>query len=158
MPTGGRYDSGGFPCATLDDGEFENRLTDDPLHDDPIQSKLNRIMEKINKINLWKDETDWRLEFREPRPACETESPWGLDEADDLEYDDYLRRKLAEKGYRDRNPNYGQRNDPSEERGRRDLRGPRWDSPGVRQPGFYTSRNDRPLDRPSSCWEGRTVG
>ena len=93
---------------------------DDLFRDDPVQSKLDRIMEKIDKFDLWKEETDRRLENRDTRPTRDTDHPWSFDEGDELEYDDYRRRKLAERGYHHRNRNYGQRDDPTEERGRRD--------------------------------------
>lgn len=38
-----------------DDGELESRPNDDSYHDDPVNGKLDRLLDKMDKFDLWRD-------------------------------------------------------------------------------------------------------
>ena len=60
--TGGRREGGGYYRSPLGDGEFKGRPTDDSRSIDHGGNKLDRLLEKFDKFDLWKEETDRRFE------------------------------------------------------------------------------------------------
>lgn len=120
---------------TQDDGEMEDRTFDDHHPDGQLGSKLDRLIERLDKFDAWKEETDRRLLNSDPVLSRETEPPLGFDDPDDWEYGDFLRKKAGDMGFRIRNPNFSIRKGPPEERGHRETRGRGggvWDPPGMR--------------------------
>lgn len=89
----------------MDEGEFEVRTSEELNQDEPVGNKLDRVLEKLEKIDVWKDETDRRLEGLDPNLSRETEPPLGFDDGDEADYEDYRRGRHPEWGGRYRNPN-----------------------------------------------------
>lgn len=101
----GRCNGGGFGRQTVHDLELETRPTDELHNDDPVIGKLDRVLEKLEKIDLWRDETDRRFKGLDPNLKREIEPPLGFDDGADGEFEDFRRRGTADRGLRYRNPN-----------------------------------------------------
>ncbi|XP_041999909.1 uncharacterized protein LOC121749403 [Salvia splendens] len=148
--------NGVFQRQNMEDGELESRPNEDSHHDDSVNGKLDRLLDKMDKFDLWTDETDSRFESLDPNLSRETEPALGFDDADEGEYEDFRRRKSGDRGYRARNPNFGNRDATMEERGRRSERGRSvsgWDPPGNCYARAQFGGFPQQFDTPTSCWD-----
>lgn len=119
---GGRRDGGGPNQNSVDNGELDTRPTEEAQHDEPVSSKLDCVLDRLDKFDVWKDETDCRFVNFDPSLSRETEPPSGFDE-DDWEYEEGRRRRPGDRNQRYRNPNGGFRDGLLEERGAAILEG-----------------------------------
>lgn len=137
----------------MDDGEPENRPTENTHQDEPVSNKLDRVLDKLEKIDLWRDETDRRFESSDPNLSQETEPPLGFED-EEREFENFQRGKSMDRGVCFGNPTTAIRDEPYDGRGRREDRfrnGSGWDQTGLRQPrqqiGGYAWQFDRPISR-----------
>ncbi|XP_041994863.1 uncharacterized protein LOC121744871 [Salvia splendens] len=121
-----------FQRQDIDEDDLEGRPTGESHRDDPVNEKLDRILDKMEKFGQWKDATDRRLEKLNPVGSRGTDPALGLNDPDEEEYADFRRGKSGDQGFRARNPSYGVRDVAPEERARRAERshgGSDWDQP-----------------------------
>lgn len=113
----GRRNGGGYGRPPGDDLELETRPMDEPRNEEPVSGKLDRVLDKLEKIEVWRDETDRRFEGLDPSLKRETEPPLGFDDGGDGEFEECRRRGPADRGGRYKNPNADFREGQYEERG-----------------------------------------
>ncbi|XP_042035152.1 uncharacterized protein LOC121781486 [Salvia splendens] len=124
-----------FQRQDIDDGDLEGRPTGESHREDPVTEKLDRLLDKMEKFDQWKDATDRRLQSLNPVVSRGTEPPLGVNDADEEEYVDFRRGKSGDTGFRARNPNLGYRELAPEERVQRAEKvnnGSEWDPPTTR--------------------------
>ncbi|KAG6434095.1 hypothetical protein SASPL_105717 [Salvia splendens] len=102
--TAGRRDGGGFHEHNMDDGEGETRQPDESRLDEPISSKLDRVLDRLDKFDAWRDDIDRRFENLDPTLSREAEPPSGFDDGDDWDYEDVCWQRSGDRGLRGRNP------------------------------------------------------
>ena len=143
--TAGRGNGSGHIRTPADEGDIEGRPFQDNANDDLTNSKLDRLLDRFDKFDVWRDEAERKIDNLGPTTTRETDIPFGFDE-EDVDYGDPRRRRLGDRGPRYRNPTIGYRETPPEDRGRCDGRGrygAGWEQPGTRQQ----------FERPASCWD-----
>ncbi|KAG6435278.1 hypothetical protein SASPL_100148 [Salvia splendens] len=99
QPVGCR-DFGNYNCRPFDDGEMENRPGEGSHHDDPVSLKLDRLLDRLDKLIAWRDKTDRRFENLEPAWSRYTEPPLGYEYGEDFDDEDFRQQKPWEMGYR----------------------------------------------------------
>ncbi|KAG6388810.1 hypothetical protein SASPL_150246 [Salvia splendens] len=99
QPVGCR-DFGNYNCRPFDDGEMENRPGEGSHHDDPVSLKLDRLLDRLDKLIAWRDKTDRRFENLEPAWSRYTEPPLGYEYGEDFDGEDFRQQKPWEMGYR----------------------------------------------------------
>lgn len=92
--------NGGFTRQPRDEGELENRPMAEAQTDEPLSNKLDRVLDKLEKIDMWKDETDRRFDSLDPFLSREVEPPLGFDDDREGVMDDARRRGTVDRGYR----------------------------------------------------------
>ncbi|XP_042051692.1 uncharacterized protein LOC121797016 [Salvia splendens] len=138
----------------LDDGDLEIRPNDESMHDDYMNGKLDRLLDKLDKFDLWREEADRRFEYLDPIVPRETEPPLGFEDGDEAEYEEFRRKKASEKGGRARHPNFCMRDmsmDDRRRRGERTRGASAWDAPGNRF--ARTHGGGFPQQFETSCWD-----
>lgn len=150
QPNGNRRGGGGFYRSPLGDREIEQRTTDDHRSDDPVGHKLDHVLDKLEKFDIWREETDRRFKYLDQNPFREAEPQPKFTDGDDAEFGDYRRRKYGEKGFNNRNPNL-------EFCEGRERDGRSWETPGFRHPRHHNGGADRSFGRSISCWDPPTV-
>ncbi|XP_042035243.1 uncharacterized protein LOC121781586 [Salvia splendens] len=124
-----------FQRQETDDGELEGQPTGESLRQDPMNEKLDRLLDKMEKFDQWRDTADRRFESLDRSAPRATDPTLRFDVGDEEEYEDFRRGKSREIGARARNPNFEFRDYATDERVRRTARGYRgsdWDPPGNR--------------------------
>lgn len=152
---GNRRGNEGYNRQSGDDGDLETRIMDDIPNDEPVSTKLDRVLDKSEKFDLWKDEADRRFENLDPKLSRETEPPLGFDDEGEGELENFRGQRPVERGIRIGN-NTGLREGPFDDRGRREDRNrvrAGWERTGSRQPRQSTGGYTRQFDRPTSCWD-----
>ncbi|XP_042034961.1 uncharacterized protein LOC121781287 [Salvia splendens] len=146
-PVGGRRDGGGNYRPPGEDSDMEGRPSDETHQEDRVSSKLDRVLEKLGQLDVWKEEADRKFDILVPALTRDGDMAIGVDEGDDPPWDDNRRRRPMEKGFHPRNPNLDFRDGLPEEKARREERGrtgPNWGFQGDRQQNF---------NRPAMCWD-----
>ncbi|KAG6427557.1 hypothetical protein SASPL_111803 [Salvia splendens] len=99
QPVGCR-DFGNYNRRPFDDGEMENRPGEGSHHDDPVSLKLDRLLDRLDKLIAWRDKTDRRFENLKPAWSRYTEPPLGYEYGEDFDDEDFRQQKPWEMGYR----------------------------------------------------------
>lgn len=141
-----RREFGGFNWPPFVDLEMESRPVDDTQQGDPISLKLDLLMDRFDKFDVWRDETDRRFENLEPVISREAEPPSGYDDGEEYEEDDFRGKKLWDSWNRPRQQNSGRRDG----RARSSFA---WDQPGVDSDRNRFSGYNQSFNRPASCWD-----
>ncbi|XP_042023144.1 uncharacterized protein LOC121770490 [Salvia splendens] len=145
-----------FQRQAFDEGDLEGRPPGDSNQEETLSGKMDRLLEKMDKFDQWKDETDRKFKCLDPLLARETEPPLGFDEADDGVYEELRRWKSMDRGGRVRNPTGGYRDGAIEDRGFRPDRsndGSAWDVPGNRYTRPAGGNLQHQFEKPASCWD-----
>ena len=123
--------------------ETESPRGDEGPFDDPLGSKLDRLIEQFDS---WKDETERRLESLQLSTRRNADRPTGYEEEDDADWGDLSRGRYGE------NPR-GVRDVPPE--GRRQRGGFGRDGRRGEQPLERANRRQygQPLQRAITCWD-----
>ncbi|XP_042039612.1 uncharacterized protein LOC121785291 [Salvia splendens] len=114
---------------------METRQGEDVQQGDPINTKLDRLLDRFDKLDAWRDETDRRFENLEAPPSREVEPPSRHGDWDEYEDMDVRGKRPWDRGNRPRRATVS--GDPSG-----------FDSARSRFNGFNQS-----FDRPTSCWD-----
>ncbi|XP_047947774.1 zinc finger protein BRUTUS-like At1g74770 [Salvia hispanica] len=85
-------------------------------HDDHVSHKLDKFLDRFDKLDVWRDETDQRIENLEPSFSSDAEQSPGFEDGEEWD-DDNRGRKPWDSGFRARNPNSGSHDGPTEEQG-----------------------------------------
>ena len=89
----GHRDQGGFNRQIEEDGDLEGKLGDDHSMEEPVGRKLDRLLDRFDKLEGWRDETDRKFENLEPYLARDADPPLGFSDCEDLEDKDSHRRR-----------------------------------------------------------------
>ncbi|XP_041995643.1 uncharacterized protein LOC121745750 [Salvia splendens] len=151
-----RRNFGSSHRSQLDDEELEGRHLEEIQQDDSVSGKLDRVLDRLDKFDAWKDETDRRVGYGDPIISRETEPPSGFDDGDDLGDDGFRRGRYGDMGFNSRQSGGGFRDGMQMGRGRRGGRGRPgscWDPPGNMQTRTRGVGFDQSQDRPTTCWD-----
>ena len=131
QPNGNRRGGGGLYRSPLGDREIEQRTTDDHRSDDPVEHKLDHVLDKLEKFDIWREEKNRRFESLDQNLLRDAEPQPKFTDGNDAEFGDYRRRKFGEKDFPNGFPKF-----ESREGRERDDRG--WGMPRYRQPRNHT--------------------
>ncbi|XP_042019016.1 uncharacterized protein LOC121766845 [Salvia splendens] len=108
---------------------------EDVQHGDPVNNKLDRLLDRFDKLDVWRDETDRRFENLEAPSAREVEPPSRQGDWEEYEELDVRGKRPWDRGLRPHRAPVGW--EPA-----------RVDSGRSRLNGF-----NQAFDRPPSCWD-----
>ena len=118
--------------------------------------KLDCLIDRLDKLDSWREDTDRRFENLEPAWPCGNDQPYDDENIDDLGFDDQRQRRTGDKGFHGRNPNFRARDSPQRDRYRRDgrnCRGSGWDPPGYQQHRHQIGGYDQQFNRSATCYD-----
>ncbi|XP_042021153.1 uncharacterized protein LOC121768675 [Salvia splendens] len=141
-----RRDTGGFDHPPFGDLGGESNPGDEGQPGDQVNAKLDRLLDRFDRLDVWREETDRRFETWEPILTREAEPQSRTEDWEEDEPMDVRGKRPWEGAPRPRNPaggrqgGYGRQPDA-------------WD-----QLGFGAHRNrthgyNQVFDRPASCWD-----
>ncbi|XP_042005724.1 uncharacterized protein LOC121754429 [Salvia splendens] len=130
-----RREAGGFSHHPLDELEFETRQGEDVQQGDPVNNKLDRLLDRFDKLDVWRDETDRRFENLEAPPSREVEPPSRQDDWEEYEDVDVRGKRPWDRGHRPRRAAVS------------------WDTSGVDSTRSRFNSFNQSFDRPPSCWD-----
>ncbi|KAG6401032.1 hypothetical protein SASPL_137877 [Salvia splendens] len=76
-------------------------------HDDPVNTKLDRLLDRFDKLDVWRDETDRRFENLEPVLSREAKPPSRHDDWEEYEDMDVRGKRSWDRGNKARHQNEG---------------------------------------------------
>ena len=103
----GRRGNVSFNRQQTDEVDREGSPTEDANHDDSVGYKLDRLIDRLDKLDSWREDTNRRFENMEPAWSCGNGQPYDDEDIDDLGFDDQRQRRIGDRGFHGRNPNFG---------------------------------------------------
>ncbi|XP_042009136.1 uncharacterized protein LOC121757696, partial [Salvia splendens] len=160
-----RRNFGNSHQSQLEDGEFEVRQPEELHLDDSVSGKLDRLLDRLDKFEVWRADTDRRFQSLEPVISRDAEPPSVFEDGDDWGDKGFRRTRYGDRGNNFRNPSGGFRDSQQAGRGSRGGRGRPgscWDPPWTRTcwdpPAYRETPRQHPFNedhggRHSTTWD-----